>query len=119
MCSAGTDSWCFCNRKKYTANLLNPISTPLSISMPLWYMAESISNQVARVCLCHRLFWDKSIFVLLQKLFDPYIFIFVAKKFHAFSNAAKFRDNPYLEINFFNVIFKQLLLLQFFKLFSM
>ena len=40
------------------------------------YMAETISNQVARVCLCHRLFWDKSIFVLLQKLFDPYFFFF-------------------------------------------
>ena len=43
-------------------------------------MAESISNQVARVCLCHRLFWDKSIFVLLKKLFDPYIFIFSLKR---------------------------------------
>ena len=29
---------------------------------------------VCGVGLCHRLFWDKSIFVLLQKLFDPYIF---------------------------------------------
>ena len=49
----------------------------------------------------------KTIFDLLQKLFDPYIFIFfVATKFHAFSNATKFRENPYLEINFFNVIFK-------------
>ena len=28
-------------------------------------MAESISNQVVRVCLCHRSFWDKSIHVLL------------------------------------------------------
>ena len=43
-------------------------------------MAESISNQVVRVCLCHRLFWDKSIFVLLQKLFDPYIFIYLLQQ---------------------------------------
>ena len=41
------------------------------------FKTESMSNQVTRVCLCHRLFWDKSIFVLLQTLFDPYIFIFL------------------------------------------
>ena len=49
-------------------------------------MAESISNQVVRVCLCHRSFWDKNIHVLLQKLFNTnFSYFFVLSKFHASS----------------------------------
>ena len=41
------------------------------------------------------------VFLFFSKNYLTRIFLFfVATKFHTFSNAAKFRENPYLEINF-------------------
>ena len=69
----------------------------------LYHVSVSIS-----VCLCHRLFWDKGIFVLLQKLFDTYIFIFCCNKIscvqHASSNRKILRKslvrNKFFQCNF-------------------
>ena len=42
--------------------------------------------------------WYEKYFCSSPKIIWPvYFYFFVATKFHAFSNAAKFRENPYLE----------------------
>ena len=49
-----------------------------------------------------------------KNYFTRFIYFF----FYAFSDAEKFRENSYLQKQFFNVIFKRLLFHQFFKVLS-
>ena len=82
-------------------------------------MAESISNQTVRVCLCYLSCWNKNIYVLLQKIFHTCFFIFL---FHQnFMRSAMPKNSEKiltLRKKIFNVIFKLLLFHQFFKLLS-
>ena len=56
------------------------------------YLAESISNQTVRVCLCH-LNHVEYLCSTPKNISHVFFYFFVSSKFHAFSDAEKFRKN--------------------------